>query len=156
MMNEYVADYTPVEFKGKTYYPQPKVSRDRLRRFYVFGLDSSDREVGVFHSHGIATVQPYSALAEAYLTVPESLIERKDCKEILNLPLIKEAGVADLIVKTKVRAQVGGKDGGTLGLFHDNDITEDELMKHWSRIFAPMSKDGTVKPLIFSGRYRSE
>jgi asparagine synthetase B (glutamine-hydrolysing) len=156
MMNEFVADYKPVQYKETSYYPQPRLSKDRLRRFFVYGLDTSDREIGVFHRHGIATVQPYSAVAEDYLSVPGEIIQRHDCKEYLNLPLLGNSRVADLVVKTKVRAQEGGKDGGTLGLFHDNGLTQEKLKERWENLFAPLvARSEPLGPVIVSGRYRS-
>jgi asparagine synthetase B (glutamine-hydrolysing) len=155
LMNEFVADYTPVVYRGTTYYPQPKISRDRLRRFFVYGLDTSDREVGIFHREGITTVQPFSILAEAYLQVPKDVIELPNCKELLNLPLIENPEIGSLIVKTKVRAQVGGSDGGTLGVFHDNGITSEKLKTRWDALFHAGSHESPDTPFIISGRYRS-
>jgi hypothetical protein len=155
LMNEYVADYTPVTYKGSVYYPQPNVSRERLRRFLVYGLDTSDREVGIFHHSGITTLQPYSILAEEYLRVPHEILDAPGSKERLNFPLITNPGVRESLVKTKVRAQVGGSDGGTLGLFHDSQISQDSLKERWAQLFAGTTGNEEMKPIIISGRYRS-
>jgi len=156
LMNEYVADYTPVTYRNTVYYPQPRVSRERLRRFFVYGLDTSDRETGIFHRHGLITAQPYSILAEEYLRVPAAIIEQPQCKEILNQPLLGHAAVQKLVGRAKTRAQVGGKDGGTLGLFHDNGITQGVLREHWEQLFTPFCREGKPREIIVSGRYRSE
>ncbi len=156
LMNEYVADYTPVTYQDTVYYPQPRISRERLRRFFVYGLDTSDREIGIFHRHGIATLQPYSILAEEYLRVPAEIIEQPLCKERLNLPLIGNSQVEGLVGRAKTRAQVGGKEGGTLGLFHDSGVTQGVLKEHWERLFAPFCRGGKPREVIVSGRYRSE
>jgi len=149
LMNEYVADYAEVEFKGATYYPQLKIPRARRRYYFVFGLDSGDREVGIFARHGITTVQPYSVLAEHYLAVPPSVIDLPDSKGVLNLPLLPDAGLAELITKAKVRAQVGGSDGGVLGLFHDTGFGQERLKEEWLGLFGRAD-------LIQAGRYASE
>src|SRR5690606_12663968 len=47
-MNELVSDYTPVQYGESEYYSLPQLSPGRLRRFLVSGLDTGDREVGVF------------------------------------------------------------------------------------------------------------
>lgn len=155
LMNEFVADYTAVTYKDVEYYSQPKVPKNRLRRFFIYGLDTSDREVGIFHQYGIKTVQPYAALAEMYLMVPDQVIERPGSKELLNLSLIPSREVADLIVKKKVRAQVGGKDGGTLALFHENKANQEFLKERWDKLFLPLSREREIRQLIYAGRYRS-
>jgi hypothetical protein len=155
LMNEFVADYAPVQYKGSVYYEQPKIAKGRLRKFFTFGLDTSDREVGVFHRYGIRTVQPFSAVAEDYLALPDALFEQSTCKETLNTPLIRNAEARELVNKAKVRAQVGGTDGGTLGLFHDSGITQETLKKKWEELFRPLVRDNLLEPLFFSGRYRA-
>jgi hypothetical protein len=155
LMNEYVADYAPVEFGGTVYYPQPRVPRDHLRRFFVYGLDSSDRETGIFHRHGFTVVQPYSVVAEEYLGVPGAILEQERCKEELNLPLLGDADVRDLLLRGKVRAQVGASDGGTLGLFHQAGITQQTLDERWRALFIGTAREGRLEPMIIGGRYRN-
>jgi asparagine synthetase B (glutamine-hydrolysing) len=155
LMNEFVADYTPVVHGGKEYYPQPRVSRKRLRAFFVYGLEAGDREVGIFKRHGIVAVQPYADLAELYLALPADAIEPADAKEKLNLPLIPNARVRSLVSRVKVRAQVGGKEGGTLALFHDHGIDQESLLGQWLAIFKPFAREGAIRDdLITTGRYR--
>jgi hypothetical protein len=155
LMNEFVADYTAVEFNGVTYYSQPKVPRDRLRNFFVYGLDSGDREIGIFNSHGFTAIQPYSFVAEDYLTVPREYLERSDCKEILNLPLLRNDKIHALIQKKKLRAQVGGNSGGVLGLFHEHSISQEFLSERWKKIFSQYCNEEEVKNFIAAGRYVS-
>jgi hypothetical protein len=155
LMNEFVADYTPVEFGGMVYYRQPRVPRDNLRRFLVYGLDSSDRETGIFHQRGFTVVQPYSVVAEDYLTVPGALLRFERCKEQLNQALLGDADVLDCLVKGKVRAQVGASDGGTLGLFHQAGITQESLEKRWRALFIPTARESRLEPMIIGGRYRN-
>ena len=154
LMNEYVADYTAEQFDNTTYYRLPRVSRDRLRRFLIRGLDAGDRELGIFRKFGFTTVQPYSVLAESYLGVPAELLRSDNCKALLNLPLIADAGLDDLLVRKKTRAQVGGSDGGTLGLFHESGIGQAELDRRWVEIFLPTAREAELTPMILSGRYR--
>jgi hypothetical protein len=154
LMNEFVADYTPVVHGGKEYYPQPRVSKRRLRGFFVYGLEAGDREIGIFHRHDIVAIQPYEAVAELYLALPADAIEPADAKEKLNLPLIPNPRVRDLVGRVKVRAQVGGKEGGTLALFHDNGVDQESLRKRWLEIFAPLTRGEIRDDLITTGRYR--
>jgi hypothetical protein len=155
LMNEFVADYQPVEYGGAVYYPQPNVPKHRLRRFFVYGLEAGDREIGIFHQFGIVTVQPYSALAELYLSVPGTMLERPDAKETLNLPLITDPQVQALVSRVKVRAQVGGKEGGTLALFHHQHMDQESLLSSWHAIFEPLTKGAMKDNLITTGRYRT-
>ncbi len=147
LMNEFVADYAPVEFDHKIYYELPKISKSRFRQFLMYGLDSGDREIGIFGAENITVVQPYCVLVEDYLGVPDSLIETPNCKEVLNQAILKAPGVLDFIHKKKLRAQVGGKDGGALGLFHNSGISQIEIKKIWNQIYGE-------KPFIEAGLYR--
>jgi asparagine synthetase B (glutamine-hydrolysing) len=158
LMNELVADYTPVEFGGAVYYPQPRIPREKLRRFLVYGLDSSDRETGIFHHHGLTVVQPYSLVAEEYLSVPPEILAMERWKERLNGALLSRLDrreIGDLVLKSKLRAQVGSSDGGTLGLFHEAGITQQKLEERWQALFAPTAREDRLEPVIVGGRYRS-
>ena len=154
LMNEFVADYTEVEFGGVSYYKVPKIPREKFRRFLVHGLDAGDREVGVFHRWGFTVVQPYGILAEEYLAVPPELVRDEGIKEDLNSGLIADPAVRERVVKAKVRAQVGGRDGGTLGLFHEQGISQEDLTRRWNAMYEPMA-GGELEPIIHAGRYRS-
>jgi len=155
LMNEYVCDYTPVEYGGVSYYELPRISQGRLRRFLVYGLDSGDRELGIFFSQGFTVVQPYSLLAEHYLSVPADMLTDSHCKDKLNLALMGNANAEFYEPKNKTRAQVGSSDGGTLGLFHDSGISQQGLEDIWKDIFLPLTKDEALDPVIRSGRYTS-
>lgn len=153
LMNEFVADYAAEEYEGVVYYRLPNVPRGRLRRFLVYGLDSSDREMGIFHHWGFTLIQPFSVLAEDYLSVPPELLDSDDAKRNLNLGLVDERAIVHLLAK-KTRAQVGSSDGGTLGLFHESGISQEELQRRWTELLLPYSRESVVRPIIESGRYR--
>ncbi len=153
LMNEFVADYCAEEFDGTTYYRLPNVSRGRLRRFLVYGLDAGDREMGIFHHWGFILIQPFSVLAEDYLRVPPELLDSEDLKRNLNLPLVDDRAIVHLLPK-KTRAQVGSTDGGTLGLFHESEIGQHDLKHRWNELLLSHAKESSVQPIIVSGRYR--
>jgi len=155
LMNEYVCDYTSVDYAGSTYYALPRIPQEKLRRFLVYGLDSGDRELGVFFDFGFTVIQPYSILAEEYLSVPAAMLAESNFKDQLNLPLLEGLGVKFYEPKNKTRAQVGSSDGGTLGLFHDSGISQKDIESVWASTFLSMTKDSVLEPLIRSGRYRS-
>ena len=157
LMNEYVADYAPVDYQGMQYYPQPRISGARLRNFFVYGLDSGDRELGIFAKQGYPLIQPYSLLTELYLQVPSDMIENSNCKQQLNKPLLENNKIDDLVSEKKIRSQVGGSDGGTLGLFHDSAITQNVLHDRWKKLFLKDDKgEESTNNIIYAGRYKSQ
>lgn len=153
LMNEYVCDYQAEEFNGKYYYQQPRIPFIKRRRFLVRGLDAGDREIGVFSAFGHVLVQPFARLVERYLRVPPHLIERPDGKWLLNGPLLAEE-VAAAVGRAKCRAQVGGKDGGTLGIYHNLGLDQESLLSLWGREMGLDHKCPGVQGLIQFGRYR--
>jgi len=155
LMNEYMADYTSVKFEDKEYYKIPRISKDRLRNIFVHGLDTSDRETGVFHHFNITVIQPYSVVCEDYLGIPKDVIEQDSAKEIINSALVKDKKVQKLINKNKVRAQVGGKDGGVLGLFHEKKLSQEIIMENWQKIFKEYTQSRDYFSIIYAGRYIS-
>lgn len=62
-MNKIFADYTSEFFDGEEFYKQPNFNQKTRQRFFMNGLDSSDREIGVFESLGFDCIQPYSFVA---------------------------------------------------------------------------------------------
>ncbi len=151
LMNEYVCDYRSEEIDGTAYYQQPRISLARRRRFFVRGLDAGDREIGVFSAFRLKVVQPFSVVAKNYMEVPASLLEDEEIKYTLNGHLLNDQ-IHDAINKSKTRAQVGGKDKGTLGAFHRLGINQKDLEGYWSRMF---SNDGdNPTDIIQFGRYR--
>ena len=152
LMNEFVADYAPVQYGGVEHYTQPKISRARLRHFLIRGLDAGDREIGVFNRFGFRTIQPFAAVVREYLTVPDEIVNRRDCKEMLNASLLAPELTRHLNTG-KVRAQVGGSEGGTLGLFHDAGVDQRALSHRWHELIGYKARQEEV---IFAGRYRCE
>src|SRR6185437_14973927 len=82
-MNELMADYVPVTFRGTEFYSLPKLAADKLRRFLVSGLDSGDREVGIFSHFGMDVIQPYAMLADVYASLPAAHVQNADAKQRL-------------------------------------------------------------------------
>lgn len=153
LMNEYVCDYQAEEINGCSYYPQPRIPFIKRRRFFVRGLDAGDREIGVFSAFGLVVVQPFARLVERYLQVPSHLIERSDGKWLLNGPLLKD-DVAAVVGRAKCRAQVGGTDGGTLGIYHNLGLNQESLLTLWAQGMGLDPNDLGVRGLIQFGRYR--
>ena len=115
LMNEYVCDYHTEQVGDRAYYKIPRIPVDKRRKHFVRGLDSSDREIGVFWAYGLTVCQPFAAVADRYMRIPAAVLEQPDVKWELNGSLLSPA-VSAYVSREKTRAQVGGKDLGTLGI----------------------------------------
>jgi asparagine synthetase B (glutamine-hydrolysing) len=153
LMNEFVGDYREERVDTTVYYRLPRVPADRRRRAFVRGLDAGDREIGVFWRHGLTTCQPFAALAEHYLRIPPALLDEPDLKWTLNEPLLAPR-VIPHVSRSKRRAQVGGPDRGTLGVYHELGVGEPQLRRLWREQF-PGEPPERCDELIHVGRYRA-
>jgi asparagine synthetase B (glutamine-hydrolysing) len=153
-MNELMADYTPVEYRGREHYGLPKLSPGRLRRFLTAGLDAGDREIGIFHAYGFDAIQPYALCAPAYAAVPDALIEIAQAKQQLVRHVMGTRVPAAIYERPKVRAQVANQEqvGGTMALLLDRGIDGDALRARFARLFEASPRE--VDMLIRGGFYR--
>jgi asparagine synthetase B (glutamine-hydrolysing) len=153
-MNELVADYTPVTYEGVEHYALPDLSPGKLRRFLVNGLDSGDREVGIFHRHGVRCVQPYALCAEAYAALPPEVIERDEAKQTLVRELMGERIPEPIYTRPKTRAQIGhdSEVGGTLAVLEDRGMTQEWLFDRFAGLFDMDAR--ALRGLIRAGFYR--
>jgi asparagine synthetase B (glutamine-hydrolysing) len=153
-MNELVADYTPVEYGARQYYGLPQLSVGKMRRFLVNGLDSGDREVGIFAHHGVDTIQPYALCPEVYCALPGPLLGEPGAKQRL-CRLVMGERVPDFIYdRPKVRAQVGSSEkvGGTLAALVDQGIDAAELERRFCRLYEMDPRE--LRSWIRAGYYR--
>jgi asparagine synthetase B (glutamine-hydrolysing) len=153
LMNELICDYHEEIIDGTTYYPQPRMSVGNRRRFFVRGLDAGDREIGVFNAYGLPVCQVFSSVAEHYLRIPEEILSLSGVKVNLNSHLLAPV-VRDKVNKSKRRAQVGGADGGTLGIFHRLGLTQRKLSDLWIHSLQENLRGENPLDIIQSGRYR--
>jgi asparagine synthetase B (glutamine-hydrolysing) len=153
-MNELMADYAPVMFRGKEFYSLPRLPAHKLRRFLVSGLDAGDREVGVFSYYGMDVVQPYAMLADAYASLPGAYVRKADAKQCLVKKVMGDKIPAEIYRRPKVRAQVGGSQevGGTLRVMIDAGLTGDRLRQCFAELFK-CGEDARDR-LIQAGYYR--
>jgi asparagine synthetase B (glutamine-hydrolysing) len=153
-MNELMADYTPVRYGAAEYYALPRLGPGKLRRFLVSGLDTGDREVGVFAHRGIDTIQPYALHPEIYTALPGGYLEAEGAKQRLGRLVMGDLVPAFIYDRPKVRAQVGGSEkvGGTLAALVDAGVDAAELERRFCRLtgFAPAE----LKRWIRAGLYR--
>lgn len=152
-MNELMADYTPVEYRGQTFYALPRLPGAKLRRFLVGGLDSGDREVGIFGHHGIDVIQPYALCADVYAAVPAGALGDPRVKQALARRIFGDTVPEYVYARPKVRAQAASEEvGGTLGLLADRGIHGAALVERFASV---MGIDAAaLRTFIRAGYYR--
>lgn len=152
LMNEFVCDYREEMVGGTAYYKIPNVDLASRRKYFVRGLDAGDREIGVMSAFGLAVCQPFAALVDHYFRVPAELLQDSEVKWQLNGHLLADAA-AVCVGRKKTRAQVGGDDLGTLGIYHQLGVDNLALQKLWRGVF-PGETSAACDGLIHLGRYR--
>lgn len=152
-MNEIFADYTSEVYDGEEYYPQPKFSTRVRQRFFMNGLDSSDREVGVFAGFGFSCFQPYSLVANHFRKLADQQLEASDSKYQINGKILPDE-IYSMVGRSKVRAQVGDSSGGMLGSFLRAGLTAERLEELFCEYFRVDHK--FLKEFIHIGSYRKE
>ena len=134
-MNEIFADYTSEFFQGKEYYKQPNFSQKTRQRFFMNGLDTSDREIGVFSRFNLDCIQPYSFIANYYRRLTDSQLSLYNSKYAFNGQIIPDS-LLKRVAQSKVRAQVGDKNGGILGHFINSGLSPDKLLEFFCKSFS--------------------
>lgn len=154
LMNEFVCDYSEEQVDDVTYYPQPRVGTAHRRRFLVRGLDTSDREIGPFAAHGLIVAQPYAAAADCYMALAPGLLEGAGAKQRINGPLLPPEVLA-CVTARKTRAQVGGMEGGVLGVFHRGGVDQAALKALWAAQFSRDARGDDPWDIIHVGGFRT-
>jgi hypothetical protein len=151
LMNELMADYAALRYRGRDYYGLPAIRPDALRRALVRGVQAGDREVGVFRSRGLTAVQPYGAVSESLLALPGT-IAKPDVIRALGgdrLPAV-------FYERKKIRAQIGDTEvrRGILPLLVDSGRDGEWLEQLACDLFgAPDQR--SLRNFIRAGVYRS-
>jgi asparagine synthetase B (glutamine-hydrolysing) len=153
-MNELVADYTPVEYGARQYYGLPQLSVGKMRRFLVTGLDSGDREVGIFAHHGVTTIQPYALCPEVYCALPGPLLAEPGAKQRIGRLAMGDRVPSFIYERPKVRAQVGSSEqvGGTLAALVDQGIDAAQLERRFCGLTGMEPRE--LRSWIRAGYYR--
>ncbi len=153
-MNELMADYAPVRVGPHTLYALPRLPPGRLRRFLIHGLDSGDREVGVFARRGIRTVQPYLLCADAYAALPDAFVSAPESKQALVARVLGDRVPRFVYERPKVRAQVGSSAevGGTVRLLLDRGWDGTRLAARFRELLSMSERE--QRSLVRAGFYR--
>jgi hypothetical protein len=150
LMNELLADYAPVRYRNTDYYPLPPVRPSALRRALVRGIQSGDREVGIFHSRGLTVVQPYAAVYDRLLSLPETITKPEVIRELAvgRLP-------AAFYQRSKTRAQIGDTTltRGILPLLADSGRDATWLERFATELFSAPGQQ-SLRNFIRAGIYR--
>jgi asparagine synthetase B (glutamine-hydrolysing) len=156
LANEYLADYHEERYKGTTYYALPRLPIAALRRSLVRGLDTCNREVGVFAAWGLAVVQPYAAAADAYLRLPADFLGQPDSKQRLCRMVFGQLLPEWVYARTKVRAQVGSGEtgGGVLALCVDRGIDAVWLRRRFAKLHVTDDQAALAR-FMRAGLYRT-
>lgn len=154
-MNELMADYSPIDFAGSTHYRLPRMKPGRLRRFLVAGLDTGDREVGIYAQHEIDVLQPYLIAAEMCTRIPEALVGTDGAKQAFVRQVMGDRVPSAIYERPKVRAQVGSADevGGTLALLVSRGWNSQKLAERFAELYG--GDVARLGDLIRAGFYRS-
>jgi hypothetical protein len=150
LMNELFADYAPVSYRGSEYYGLPDLPEDQLRMVLLKGMQTGDREVGVFHAAGLEVVQPYAFFFESLLGVPSGV-----AKQDVIAAIAGDVLPAEVYSRPKARAQIG--DGevirGIMPLLLDSDRDEKWLADEFrTQLRVPVTEN--LGDFIRSGVYR--
>ena len=151
-MNECFADYTEEIINNKIYYKQPNVNSILRSKFLINGLQSSDRENGIFSKSNLKIYQPYFCLLSNFKKLKKSFFKKfvkyKFMGKILPPKILK------LVGKEKRRAQITSDDGGILNHFVSNKVDQNKLLKDFSKI--NKIKSSWLKSFIVFGKYSQE
>ena len=156
LVNEFLADYEPVSYDGEDYYTLPRLRPFDLRRVLIRGLDTGDREVGVFNDHGLDVVQPYGAIVNQYHRLPPAFIGGAQSKQVLVRKIAGDLLPPFVFNRPKVRAQVGDATArsGILPLLIQCGHGADWLRHAFCRLFN-IDHVAFLDRFIRGGRYRT-
>ena len=156
LANEFLADYEPVSYGGEDYYKLPRLQPFDLRRMLIRGLDSGDREVGIFNHHGLDVVQPYGLIVNQYHRLPPVFIGGAQSKQALARKIAGDLLPPFLFDRPKVRAQVGDSKAhtGILPLLIQHGYGAEWLRNAFCRLFN-IERVAFLDRFIRGGRYRS-
>jgi len=156
LANEFLADYEPVPYGGEEYYRLPRMEPSDLRRILIRGLDSGDREVGVFNRHGLDVLQPYGLIVDQYQRLPAAFIGGKQSKQALVREIAGDVLPWFVFDRPKVRAQVGDSTASTgiLPLLIQCGHGADWMRRTFCRLFN-IEGVALLDRFLRGGRYRS-
>lgn len=154
--NEFLADYQPELYRGRTYYRLPKLAPGALRMALVRGLETSHREIGPFQARRLPVVQPYAVVVDQYMTLPPTFLQVPDRKERLSRMIFGDRIPSYVYARPKTRAQVGGTAAadGVLAACIDRGLDEAWLRYRFAELHG-LTDVTALDRFIRGGRYRA-
>jgi asparagine synthetase B (glutamine-hydrolysing) len=156
LANEFLADYQPEEYAGTTHYPLPRLALGALRASLIQGLDTCNREVGVFSAWDLAVVQPYAAAVDEYLAIPDEFLSDSERKRHLGRAMVGDLLPEYVFQRAKTRAQIGGEgaEGGVLAACVDRGLDGPRLQRRFADLHG-IENPSELNRFIRAGRYRA-
>ncbi|MFU8815281.1 MAG: asparagine synthase-related protein [Pseudomonadales bacterium] len=156
LANEFLADYHPESYRGRTYYGLPRLSGAALRASLVRGVATSHREIGVFAARGLALIQPYAVAVDAYMTLTDPFFDREDRKQQLCRAIFGDALPEYVYTRKKARAQVGDAHAGSgvLSAAVDRGIDAAWLRQRFAELHG-VHDNKALGRFLRAGNYRS-
>lgn len=155
LANELLADYEPEQYRGTTYYRLPRLSPVALRDSLVRGLDTSNREIGVFGAWELAVVQPYAVAVDEYMKLADDFLGSEGRKQLLCRKIFEDLIPEYVFSRNKVRAQMGGESGGgILAVCVDRGIDNAWLRRRFAELHG-MDDPTALERFMRAGRYLS-
>ncbi len=153
-MNEIMIDYKPEEYGGRTLYALPDMPTPELRKVLVRGLDAGDREVGIFHHFGLATIQPYAWCIDQYAKLGPDMLGFDMAKQSFAKQAFGDVVPSYIFDRPKVRAQCGSADRqrGTLAATVDHGIDQGTLQARIGELWKTDLR--SLRKFLLLGRYR--
>jgi len=156
LANEFLVDYHPETYRGRTYYRLPRLKPEAQRAALIRGLDTSHREVGPFEAFGLPVALPYAAAADLFTALPAGFLELPDRKPQLSRLIFGMAIPHYVYERPKTRAQMGDPDAGSgvLAVCADRGIDEAWLRARFAHLHG-VRDAWSLDHFIRGGRYRS-
>jgi asparagine synthetase B (glutamine-hydrolysing) len=155
LANEFLVDYEPESYRGTTYYRLPRLRPAALRASLVRGLDTCNREIGIFAAYGLRVIQPYAVAVDAYLSLPDDFLRLADRKQALSRTVLGPLVPEHVYRRKKVRAQIGSATGGgVLEVCLDHGIDPAWLRRRFSWLHK-LEDSAELDRFMRAGRYRS-
>ena len=151
-MNECFADYENEIINEKVYYKQLNISTNLRSKFLIDGLQSSDRENGIFSKKKLKIYQPYFCLLNNFKLLNKNFFNKNNKYSFMGKILPYE--LFKLVGKEKKRAQITDNDGGILNYFIKNKVDQEKLIKIFSK--KNNLKVNWIKKFIIFGKYLEE
>ncbi|GAA1883670.1 asparagine synthase C-terminal domain-containing protein [Asanoa iriomotensis] len=150
LMNELLADYTPVQYRGQDFYPLPTAPAEHARLSLVRGVQCGDREVGVFAARDLVAVQPYAQICDDLLRIPATTAKPAVIRALAGTLLPD-----DSYDRPKARAQIGSPTAttGILPLMVDAGRVGSRL-EHEFREAVGVNESTSLAGRIRAGVYR--